>query len=205
MGSQRVGLSQDLVTEQQQILLQWEQNEQQVTMNTVDSHLSPLSLCLPPGHLPPKRCGFLSVWDSRFFRLHRDHPPPLAAPATVYKITWFPAAWSGAFSPLSLIILNYLPLITNLGFWKSNHYCRYKEPGTTLDHSENTLSTTGQQRIRSYRTSNLLMQRCSLLKGPIAHLQCFKPARSSNRSRESESTGEGRERGNLQFACYTGI
>ena len=42
------------------------------------------------------------------------------------------------------------------GFWKSNHYCRHKEPGTTLDHSENTLSATGQQRIRSYRTSKLV-------------------------------------------------
>ena len=154
-------------------------------MNTVDSHLSPLSVVYLQDTYHPK--GVVSY-------LFRDSCSSSArGPPTVYMIHDFlPLGPCLPFSAQIELRASY----SKPRLWKSNRYCRHRELGTTLDHSENMLSTTGQKRIRSYRTSKLVPR--------DAHLQRLKPTRSSNSSQKSEYRG-GEERGDLQSAYYTGI
>lgn len=153
-------------------------------MNTVDSHLSPLSFVFLRDTNHPK--GAVSYLSGDSCSSFARGPTPPSPPLFIrYMISCRLVRAS-----LSLIILNYLPLITNLGFWKNNHYCRYQEPGTTLDHSENTLSTTGQQRIRSYRTSKLV-PRDAHLKGLLLTYNASSQL-GALIVLQSESTGEER-------------
>ena len=79
----------------------------------LEIHTISTFLRLPPGHLSPKMCGFLSVWRFLLFFVC-----PLDLPCCLYD-AWFPATWPHAHAPLSLCTPSYLSAPTVIAFWKA--------------------------------------------------------------------------------------